>query len=177
MRALPLVLLILSGSGCAATPTETQPDSGGLVYEGKPLDYWLKEVKDLSGERQKAAREALRAFKEEALPPLVAMLRDPSLRLRRIAARTLSECYHDAAPVASALVEASKDADEEVRGSAISALRNMLVVGGKADEALPALEDAAANDPDKGLREFAAKSVAEVREAQRKAAERAKDSP
>jgi hypothetical protein len=69
-RAGRLATLALLLAGCAAPPPPASPPLEGPLYDGKPLSFYLQEVKDLNPDRRDRAAWALSYFGEAAAPAI-----------------------------------------------------------------------------------------------------------
>lgn len=68
-----LIAGMLLAACASASPPPVEPE--GRLYDGKPLSYWLEEVRDLSPPRSAAAARALSFFGEGAAPAIPELIR------------------------------------------------------------------------------------------------------
>ncbi len=134
------LLLILLGFSCFRSPRESNNDTEGPVYEGKPLLAWIQQMEDLAPKKRSKAAWALgdlRPKSPEAVPPLIRGLTDEAAEVRVMSAQSLGWLGPVAKDAVPALVEYLKnDKDAANRWVAIQALGN---IGPDAREAIPIL--------------------------------------
>jgi HEAT repeat protein len=148
--------LLLTGqwNGPGDDPAQSQPDRSDV-------EAWAQQLFDPDPDRRFEARLELMALGEPAVPYLGAALRGDEPETRREAAGALAGLatrvrVGDAIP---ALIEALRDPDPHVRHEAVAALR---WAGPQAREAVSALREAAAADPDHRVREIAARALKQI---------------
>ncbi|NUN53046.1 MAG: HEAT repeat domain-containing protein, partial [Planctomycetaceae bacterium] len=155
----------------ASDPAPLPPTEGEAVYDGLPLDHWLREMHDLHPDRRKAACEAVRTFGERALPGILRACASEFPRVRVDALQTLGYLTYDRLPdpaIVDFLVAATGDPDEDVRVQAAEVLRYQDPLPPAARAALEALRDA---DPNPWVRTSAANFLRALAEEEGKARE------
>lgn len=158
-----LVLLGLASVGCAAAHTPGPLAVDVPVYEGKPMEFWLGEMKDLAPARRAPAELAVTQFGVQATPFLASMLRDGRVHVRESAARALDRMGLAAASAGAALVEAMEDPDPGVRMAAWGAVVNLGLHGVFVPGAVEAKERAVGMEKDPRSREAVEKDLAYFR--------------
>jgi len=145
------VLIAVSFSLLAATAwSQADPEVAALIQRLKDKNTNVKVRRNAA-----LALGFMKANQKEAVPALVAALKDPDAEVRRDAAFALGEIGPGAKEAVPALIAALKDPDGGVRRIAIGVL-GMIGLGAK--EAVPALI-AALKDPDAGVRGSAAQAL------------------
>jgi HEAT repeat protein len=126
-RAAALLLLPLLAACASSAP----PKPEGPLYDGKPLSFYLEEIRDLSPSRRDAAAGALGYFgpaAAPAIPDLIATIEYPGISGMGQAPDALVAIGPAALP---ALEKALSSRDEEVRHSAAWALRELVRKGAR----------------------------------------------
>lgn len=162
-----------AGLGAAEPPAAPGPDQS--LYQGKPQDYWLRQLKDddlLAREEAVAVLADAGPAAGAALPALKGLLKDPAATVRLQAAVAVWKIGRKSDAVTPVLIEALKGSDRAARQTA---LRTLAQMGLAAKDALPAL-GWALNDSDARVRQLAADVLDQMGDAAVPAlAERLKD--
>jgi RNA polymerase sigma factor (sigma-70 family) len=135
-------------------PNEASKERGNerALFQGKPVDHWLKMLKDRDPTYRQKAIEALGAIGAEdkrVIPALVESLKDKVTLVQNAAAGAMAFIGKDAVPT---LLELLKGKNSESRKWAAVALSS---IGPEAKEAVPALIECL-EDEDPNLRSWAA---------------------
>jgi HEAT repeat protein len=147
-RFIAIVLLVPVLAGCGREdryperpPTKaTQPDPNDPLIGGRPLSWWVKELKSPDAETRRSAAAFIASPGEKhAVQPLIGALKDTDAPVRVAAARSLrilgKETARDALP---ALIAALRDPDDKVKIAAAEAVTDFRF---DARAAVPALEE------------------------------------
>jgi len=124
------------------------------VYEGKTAAEWAKELKATDSD---GAKHALVVLGKEAIPALVALLKDPDQKTRATALAVFANAKLDK-DGAAAVLPLLKDDSYEVRRAAVRVLGRFI----NSDPAARAALEAALNDRDKAVAEAAEQVLTEV---------------
>src|SRR6266436_172939 len=130
MRHCILVALAFMVAGCSGAP----------LHKGKPASYWREALKGDNAELRREAITAMGALKvKDAVPDLIAALKDKDAKVRAKAAESLwSVGGADTAEAIPALLPLLNDKDISVRLSTAGALGQ---IGPEAKAAVPALKE------------------------------------
>ena len=123
-RFTRLLAPLLAAPLVAAVGCSSKPD-GPLTAGGRPVSYWLDELKRPDAKaRKKAVKELGHVGKADpaAVPAVTAALKDVDAGVRAEAALALLNLGPDAADAAPALADAARDRDPKVRDYAAKAL-------------------------------------------------------
>ncbi len=146
------------------TPEEaipTHPAIAGVTYRGKPLSYYLAQLKSSQNGARAETLCAIGAFDADAAPALaelVGALTGSDLEVRAAAAWAISRVGARASSAAGTVAKLLKDENLEVRECATLALRGM---GRGAAVAIPEL-CAALQDPEPTVRMSAALALGQM---------------
>jgi HEAT repeat protein len=116
---LSTILLVPMLSACRPA------DSGPLVSHGRPVSYWLEQLKQPDAKTRKKAVAALGhvgAADRAVIPALIAAVKDRDAAVRDEAVLALLRIGPDAIDARSVLLEAERDRDAKVREHARKAL-------------------------------------------------------
>src|SRR5262245_27416334 len=114
-------VILLMAVGCSGR-------EGPVQSHGKPVAYWIDELKSAEPKARVAAVKALgHAGKADpaALPAVIEALRDRTASVRAAAALVLIQVGPDAADAVPALTELRQDRDAQVRSYAARALERI----------------------------------------------------
>src|SRR5882724_6653151 len=130
MRHCILVALAVLVAGCSGAP----------LHKGKPASYWREALTGDDAELRREAITAMGALKlKDAVPELIAALKDKDAKVRAKAAESLwSVGGADTTEAIPALVPLLKDKDANVRLNTAGALGQ---IGPEAKAAIPALRE------------------------------------
>ena len=103
------------------TPTKI-PD---LRHQGRTLEAWLGDLRDLDDSTRKAATTPLVVIGKPAVPFVVLELKNPSASVRWDAAHVLFRIGQDAKEALPALRDATKDSADNVRWIATKAVERI----------------------------------------------------
>ncbi len=146
MRQILILVLSLLLLGCG----KKEP-----LHKGKPASYWREALKNEDPKERREAVIAMGGLKvKDAIPELIALLKDQNTELRSCAAQAFwSLGDADAKEAVPALIILLQDKDTGVRLNATGALGQIASEPGKT---IPALRDALINDNDSYVRAQAA---------------------
>lgn len=167
MRVALLLAVLAAGcaSGGSASEMHSAPEprpSTDRLYDGLPLEHWVRQLNDLSEARSQGAMPAVASFRAAAVPHLAESLRADAEHVRANAAHALYEIATKSpktAGIVPLLLAALDDGFYGVRFWAVGALGEMRPV---CPEAEPALERML-KDPAAGIRDSARKRLEELR--------------
>jgi HEAT repeat protein len=132
----------------AAMLMGASPDTGTEpVFDGKPMSFWIDQLRKLPTDEKKESLEAGRAshalarIGPPAINPLVDALSDRNSVVRRRAAMSLAIMGRPAIGGAMALTKALQDPDIEVRQAAAIALGRIGASGSSTAALVRALQD------------------------------------
>lgn len=127
MRRAAALLLLPLLAACASAPAKPE----GPLYDGKPLSFYLEEIRDLNPGRRDAAAGALGYFgpaAAPAIPDLIATLGLPGISGMGQAPDALVAIGPASLP---AVEKALFSTNEEVRGLAAYVLRELVQKGAR----------------------------------------------
>jgi HEAT repeat protein len=124
MIALTLALALGSTQAVAQGTGGQQPNR--LVFQGRPLSAWIKDLKAAAPQTRNAAAYSIGSFgpaAKSAVPALIDALNDPVAAVRYPVCIALREIGPDAAAAVPALQKALDDPNDDVAAIARKALK------------------------------------------------------
>jgi HEAT repeat protein len=157
-----LLVFMLPGIACVAVaepPPSAGPDT--VLYQGKSLDFWVRQLKD---DEALAREEAVAVLSDagpdaaSALPAIKDLLKDPSANLRLQAAVAVWKIGRQGDAAATVLIAALKSPN---RANRLLALQILARIGAGEKEVLPAVMTVLA-DPDAVVRQRAFEALEQI---------------
>jgi HEAT repeat protein len=153
---------MLPGIACVAVaepPPSAGPDT--VLYQGKSLDFWVRQLKD---DEALAREEAVAVLSDagpdaaSALPAIKDLLKDPAANLRLQAAVAVWKIGRQGDAAAPVLIAALKSPN---RANRLLALQILARIGAGEKEVLPAVKTVLA-DPDAVVRQRAFEALEQI---------------
>jgi HEAT repeat protein len=134
-----------------------------ILWDGKPLEYWVQTLQDPHGEARWKAIDALRhvAHPSQTIPLFVLSLTDLYWRARALAVHALYDISFEEefvpllSQAVAPLADALSDVSSEIR---LEVARTLELLGPAAQAALPQLQEAAKHGDDE-LRNAASRAI------------------
>jgi HEAT repeat protein len=164
MKPAPLrfaLLFVLAATLGPAPQTAAAPADEEATIQGKPLGYWVEQLKEdhvLAREESLEVLAQAGAAAKPALPAVRALLKDQPLTVRFRAAVAVWKIGGDPAPAVPVLTDALAGPD---RGLRLRAVQELGALGPAAESAAPALVQRLA-DKDDAVRRDAASALQQI---------------